>query len=135
MFGSYISDDYYFYLDSEIGIGLEKTSNIFTGGEFVCVNNKGAGLIKMKLYIQIVPKGTYGETEIKVDYKNKICCLTFSREHVYEWFINPTEFIRENGPNWRYGSANVYIKTELSRNHNDFRNMVIGHIHQANEQR
>lgn len=135
MFGSYISDDYYFYLDSEIGIGLEKTSNIFTGGEFACSNNKGAGLIKMKLHVQITPEDVFVDTEIKIDYKKKICYLTFSREHVYEWFINPTEFIRENGPNWRHGSANVYIKTELSRNHNDFRNMVIGHIHQANEQR
>ena len=131
MIGAYISDDFYFFLDE-----IERISGT-AFGKFVCTSNSEADkYISMSLIVSV----DCGETRrppdsnIDINYRKGVCYLTFSHKDFEDWFISPTEHTRDEGPNWRFGSSNVYIRTEKSKDFQTFRNNIVAFMDKAQSQ-
>lgn len=104
--------------------------------DFVCPSNTEPDkYLRMKLEMSIDYGGgdTPPHSRIDINFKKKVCKLIFSEQDFNEWFVHPTEHLRDNGPNWRYASSNVYIKTTQSKDCNTFRNTLIAYLDMAPE--
>ena len=130
MIGAYISDDFYFFLS-----GIEYISGTYFG-KFVCPSNTEEDkYILMSLVVSIDNGNAIRppSSSIDINYRKKVCSLTFSQKDFEEWFISPTEHIKEVGPNWRFASSNVYIRTDNSKDPDIFRNNIISFMSRAPE--
>lgn len=128
MIGCYISDDYYFWINADTLLSLVSSPNTFCSYEaFVCPKKNADGFIRMDLEIRADHEREFSDFQIKIDYKKKICTLVFTLQNLEEWFVSPTLHVLENGPSIRFGSANVYLKTEKSKDP-VFRDTIIGHL-------
>ncbi len=134
MIGAYISDDFYFFLED---IKAFEGSRNTWEGKFVCPSNSKADVyIRMTLLISIDygSPGKPPDSRIDLDYKKKECTLVFSEQNFQDWFIKPTEHVRDGGPDWRYASSNVYIRTIYSeKDFQSFRNSIISYMMKAPE--
>lgn len=117
MIGSYVSDDFQFFLEPEDIKVLKKTGNI-SARSFVCSKEDGSGFIKMELKICVkhIPISL-----IKLNFRKKSCEVIFNKQDFEDWFVTPSDFVLKNGPNWRFVSSNVYIKTEQADDAEIFR--------------
>jgi hypothetical protein len=122
MIGSYISDDFQFYFELDEIESLKKTRNTL-GGEFVCNKNDGTGLVKMRLQVKVGYDSTTKRvaSDITINFQKKTCDVVISKQDFDDWFVFPDEYTVKNGPNWRHGSTNVYIKTKKADDAENFR--------------
>ncbi len=133
MIGAYISDDFYFFLYDPKSIAGSRNTYI---SDFVCSSNTEPDKylrMKLEMHIDYGKEGNPPSSRIDILFKKKVCILVFSEEDFNDWFVNPTDHVRDNGPNWRYASSNVYIKTTQSKDFNTFRNDIISFMSRAPE--
>ena len=134
MHGAFISDDFYFFLYNPETCA--EIRNTYTSNDFVCPSNTEPDTyVRMKLvmYIDYGKEGTPPQSHVDINYKKRLCTLVFSESDFQEWFVHPTEHVRDNGPNWRYASSNVYIMTTQSKDYDTFRNTLIAYLEMAPE--
>ena len=130
MIGSYISDDFQFYFEPQEIKTLEETRNTLIGN-FTCYNNSGEGLVRMKLSVEVDDPTVQKSSRIKMDFRKKKCTLSFSEQDFKEWLSHPDPFTLKQGPNWRFASSNVYIKTEKADGAEIFRRTIYGFLFRA----
>ncbi len=127
--GSFISDDYYFFFDKDALHLLEH--NHVLCGSFVCYKSKQK-LVRLMLIVK-VDRGEKGRPPSSSIYFDGIslCRVAISSQDFHDWFIKPTDHVRDQGPPWRFASCNVYIKTENSKEYEQFKNNILAFLSQV----
>ncbi len=110
------TDDYYLFFTKE-DIQTLKTESKITSGEFALYSNtKDGGILKFNFVVLVFePSSKKVGTSIDIDFKSKIVFLFLSPSDFNEWLLHPNDWMRDNGPANRFGSANVYLRTENSK--------------------
>jgi hypothetical protein len=112
MIGAFIQDDFYFHFENSDILALKKEEVI--EGKFVTPSNTLHGkVLSMILMVDVVTE-EYINSDIHIDYDQKIAYITLSKSDFDEWLFNPTIRTLHHGPSCRFASCNVYISQEAS---------------------
>ncbi len=124
-------DDLFFFISKKDINALQKRKKL--EGVFASNSNRSdGGIVKMKLSVNIFkPSRKRIFTTADISFDKKETSFYISEDDFNEWFINPTEWIKENGPPIRLASCNVYIKTEYSKNFEFHKQSIDNFIVQA----
>lgn len=110
------TDDYYLFFTKE-DIQTLKTESKITSGEFaLCSKTKDGEILKFKAVILVFePSSQKVGTSIDIDFKSKLVFLFLSNSDFIDWVLHPGDWVRDHGPACKLGSANVYLRTENSK--------------------
>lgn len=116
MIGNYITDDFYLFFEEEDIKTLAEKSKL--EGDFaVASNNLPERILKMKAHVVIFDRADNPTPSlINVSFRQKIVKIYLLREEFNKWLLDPDEWTRKNGPNWRTASSNVYMNRSSEKN-------------------
>ena len=129
--GAFISDDFYFFFEEKDIKTLEQKKMV--KGTFACYNNKSPKKpLHMELVVSILKKSKkLTKTDIIISFSKNQICFYITEDHFEEWFVNPSDWVRENGPNWRCCTTNVYITRGVSKKSSVRKAELLNFISQA----
>lgn len=130
MIGAYVSEDFYFFFNHLDIDGLRNDWGFFKGK---LAYEKLGTFFKMDMFVRVDYEKKQYISTIDVDLTENSCTVVFTVQDFIDWFVNPSREVLKNGPNWRHGDSNVYIKTEQTKGSEDFRSMLIDYMEKVPE--
>ncbi len=116
MIGNHIADDFDLFFEEEDIKTLAEKGKI--EGDFAVASKNSPGkILKMKAIVVIFDKyDNQINSTINVSFRQKTVKIYFLREEFNKWLLEPDDFTRKNGPNFRTRDSNVYINRGSEKN-------------------